>query len=174
MKTVQKTVTTNPETAIRVLKTGSCQSLSGTGKLGYQVGCEANGSIHFRVHSNTGGGFFSNEWVPLSAIQQVLDKSPNNKAITSYLLQKLFRGKSINSPAFMFAALQAEGLLKASTEKKRCFERNDPKEFMSRMKALIQSSGNPKAEDKQKPAAAGKQKAAMPGKKSATKASNKK
>lgn len=169
-----KNVTANPESEIRVLKSATCPSLSGKSKLTYLVGCTAKSEILFRVHSNNGGGFFSNEWVSMNAIQQVLDKSPNNKAITSYVLHKLFQGKSLNTPAFLVAALQNEGLLKASKEKKRCFEANDPKEFMTRMKALIQSSGNQKAEIKQKPAAAGNQKSAMPGKKSGPKASKKK
>ena len=44
---------------MRVLSTGTCDTLSGSSKLTYHIGCMPDGEIYLRVHSNTGGGFFS-------------------------------------------------------------------------------------------------------------------
>ena len=44
---------------IRILKTGSCPTLSGSGSLQYHVGHDANDGICFRITSNSGGGWYS-------------------------------------------------------------------------------------------------------------------
>ncbi|WP_223248468.1 hypothetical protein, partial [Sulfurirhabdus autotrophica] len=106
--------TTTSETVMRILKTGTCPSCSGKSNLTYHIGCAVNGesnctdesSIQFRVFSNTGNGFFSKEWIPLEVILQVLSKVPSDKPLISYVLYPLFRGKSINTPAFLLAAMK--------------------------------------------------------------------
>ena len=133
---------TSPE--IRVLKTATCPTLTGKAKLTYNIGCDTSGAVQFRLHANTGGGFFSDDWVPLSAIQAVLDKSPSNKPITSFTLFPLFRGKSANTPAFLLAALKQEGLVLGSKEKQRSYEKCEPKPFLEGIKALIDANGSAK------------------------------
>ena len=56
-----KTVTQD----IRILKIGSCESVSRKSTLTYHVGCMADGEIHLRIYANTAAGFFSQEWLPL-------------------------------------------------------------------------------------------------------------
>lgn len=129
---------------IRVLKTATCPTLTGKAKLTYHVGSAADGAIHFRLHANTGGGFFNDEWVAFSAIQAVLDKSPSGKPITSFTLFPLFRGKSANTPAFLLAALKQEGLVLGSKEKQRSYEKCEPKPFLAGIKALIDANGSAK------------------------------
>lgn len=51
------------ESDIKVIKTGTCGTLSGKSKLTYQVSTAEESGIHVRISKNTGGGFFSNEWV---------------------------------------------------------------------------------------------------------------
>lgn len=125
--------------AIRILKIATCPSMSGKSKLTYHIGGSANSEILFRVYANTASGFFSKEWITLTAIQQLFGKAPKADAITSFALMPLFKGKSINTPAFLFAGLLNEGLVKPSTTTKRCYECTDSKKFFAEVKALAAS-----------------------------------
>jgi hypothetical protein len=121
---------------VRILKIGTCPSMSGKSTLSYHVGCKAESEILFRVYANSAAGFFSKEWVALTSIQELFAKAPDPKAITSFVLLPLFHGKSINTPAFLFAGLLNEGLVKPSTTTRRCFECTDGKKFFAEVKAL--------------------------------------
>lgn len=140
-----------PQPVIRFLKTGSCPSLSGKSTLTYQIGCNAESSIQFQVAANTGGGFFSDEWVAFDTIQKVFDKQPKDKPIVSHILYPLFHGRSLNTPAFLLAVLKAEGLVKPLGDKKRGYERVDSSEFMSEIKKLINSTVDLKVEEGEQP-----------------------
>ena len=133
---------------IRILKIGTCPSLSQSSTLTYHVGHVVNGDqgdILFRVHANSSSGYFSREYVPLVAIQEIFTKEatdgtiPGNGQITSYLLHSLFKGRSSNTPGFMLAALLAEGLVQPSSINDRCYECTDGKEFFSGIQMLIDS-----------------------------------
>ena len=128
----------NPPDAIRVLKIGTCPTLSGKSKLTYQVGCNAKSEVQLCIAGNTGGGFFNNDWVSLEALQQQLDKGPSDKPITSHALYPIFRGRSINTPAFLMAVLKHEGFVSAK-DKQRSYDRLEPKAFMAEVKALMAS-----------------------------------
>ena len=144
-----KTVTPKaPEVAVRILKIASCLSLSGKSTLVYQIGVKDKTDIQLRIASNSSTGFFSQEWISFNAIQQLFSKAPANKPITSFLLHKIYEGLSVNSPAFLFAALKAEGLVEPSKESPRCYDRSDPKGFLAEVKALVASSVDLKATDK--------------------------
>ena len=144
---------TTSESAMRILKTATCPSLSGKSKLTYQIGCVGKSDLQVRISANSGHGFYSDDWVSLRDIQEVLDKAPSGEPITSFVLNELFRGKSMNTPGFLFAALKQEGLVERSKDKQRCYGRLDPKAFMAGIKALIALPVVAKAEDKKKPAA---------------------
>ena len=139
---------TNPDSAVRVLKTGTCPSLSGKSQLTYQIGCEGKSDIQFRISANSSSGFFSDDWVALSDIQEVLNKVPSGEPYTSFVLLPLFRGRSMNMPGFMFAALKQEGLVLAAKDKKRCYEHGDTKGFLAAIKVLNEDKPQ-KAEVKQ-------------------------
>lgn len=133
---------------IRILKIGTCPSLSQSATLTYHIGHVVNGDqgdILFRVHANSSSGYFSREYVPLAAIQEVFTKEaadgtvPGNGSITSYLLHSLFKGKSTNTPGFMLAALLAEGLVQVSSINDRCYECTDGKDFFAGIQVLIKS-----------------------------------
>ena len=104
------------EPPIRIVKIASCPSLSGKSTLKYNVGCTPDSKIYFRVFENSGGGFFSQEWISLGAIQKALDKASSDKELTSFLLYPLFSGRSQNSPGFLLAAVKAEGLVQSIHE----------------------------------------------------------
>jgi len=139
-----KTVT--PESDIRILKVGSCLSVSGKSTLTYHIGCTAESDIQFRVYANTGAGFFSKEWLSLNTIQEAFDKS--GKSFTSFALTSLFRGKSQNNTAFLLAVLLEEGLIKPSNDRRGGYECIDPSGFMAEVNALMDSKTALNADDK--------------------------
>ena len=155
---------------MRVLSTGTCDTLTGSSKLTYHIGSMPDGEIYLRVHSNTGGGFFSQEWVALQDILTALKKRPEGKPITSILLNPLFRGKSVNTPAFLLAVLLHEKVIRSLQGKLRRHELADPSVFTAKVDKLL--SG---AEGKAKPAkTAGKPARSAPAKKAAPPSKRKK
>ena len=127
---------TSTET-ILTLKTGNCPSRSGKSKLTYLIGSDDDSVIHFRIHGNTGNGFFNNDWIPLKTILELLGKSGG--AFTSFTLHPLLKGKSNNTPAFLIAALLEEGIIHRSVSEKRCYELSDVSVFMAKIKPLMES-----------------------------------
>ena len=160
-ETAKPAASVTAEPVIRIVKIASCPSLSGKSTLQYNVGCTPDSTVYFRVSDNSGGGFFSQEWISLGAIQKALAKANNDKELTSFLLYPLFSGRSQNSPGFLLAAVKAEGLVQASTKKRRCYERADDSVFLAEVQAWMASGEGPKVETKAgKSGAKGKGKAA--------------
>ena len=126
--------------AIRVLKIASCPSISGRSTLTYHLGVSSDSDIKLRVFANSGGGFFSREWISLKAIQQIMEKRNAANPVVSSSFGTLFAGKSANTTGFILAVLKHLGLVKPIKEKPRCYEAADPGVFMGEMKALIDSS----------------------------------
>lgn len=139
-----------PAVAIRILKIGTCPSLSGKSTLTYHIGCTTESDIQLRVFGNTGGGFFNNDWVPLAGIQKLLANVPSGKTITSFALAPTYSGKSTNSAAFLFSALMKEGLVQPAKDKKRCYEltTDAAAKFFADVKALIASDVDLKIAEK--------------------------
>ena len=90
----------NTEAPVRVLKNGTCPNLSGKSTLSYRIGGTEAGEIMLQLVGNSNPGYFNNEWVRYSAVQGLLAKEDQGKAITSFVLTPLFRGKS-NQLAFL-------------------------------------------------------------------------
>ncbi len=125
------------DSLIRILKIGTCTSLSGRSELTSHLGCNAESEIHFRVVQNSGNGQFNAEWVPLTLIEKLLTQHPADKPLTSRIMQPVFRGKSSNSPAFLFVSLKAEGLVKAGEGKDSGCLLGDIEAFRNELSALI-------------------------------------
>jgi hypothetical protein len=124
---------------ISILKTATCESLSGQSTLTYQLGYSEDKEVYVRLLENTGGGQFSNEWISLKAVQDVLEDNP--EPLTSFMLQGLFVGKSANTPAFLMAALVHEKWLRVLKGKKRGQEILDTSRFMAKMAKLVARKG---------------------------------
>lgn len=134
----------DPTGSIRILKNAHCPTLSGKSKLTYHIGCSAESEIYLRIHANDGGGFFSQEWVAWQDIQQALERVPKDQPITSIVLYSLFKGKSVNTPAFLLAVLKHEGLLRPMKGKKRSHELTDIDAFLAKVEKLVASNAKPK------------------------------
>jgi len=140
----------NTEPTVRVLKNGTCPNLSGKSTLSYRIGVDESGEIMLRITGNSNPGYFNNEWVRYSAVQDLLAKGDQGKAITSFVLTPLFRGKSTNSPSFLFAVLKQEGLVKLSESKRRCYDRCSDAAFLGNIQKLIDGKDVPAASSKGK------------------------
>ncbi len=138
-----------PAPTVRIIKVGTCLSLSGKSNLSYHIGhaiadtedsaasASAAESIMLRVNTNSSSGFFSREWVAMSKIQQELDKVPSGHGITSFTLFPIFTGRSQNSPGFLLAVLLNEGLVTHLPEKQRSYGRLPDAGFIAEMVKLI-------------------------------------
>ncbi|WP_206211875.1 hypothetical protein [Wenzhouxiangella sp. XN24] len=145
------------EGIVKVAHSATCQSLSGKSNITYQIGVHPEGAMYLRIYGNTGGGFFSPEWVALAEVQQFIAAAPKDKPLSSWSLHQLFRGKSVNTPAFLMAALVHEKWLRILKGKKRGLEVLDEAPFMAKLETLTAgktSATKPAA----KPAAAKPQK----------------
>ena len=116
--------------AIILLRKGSCKSLEGRGTLDYELGHSDSKSLYWRISQNSGGGFFSNEWIPFSAIRSALESWSADTPLTSLALRGLFKGKSANNPSFLLATLVAEGVVKALEGKRRQYTLADISAFL--------------------------------------------
>ena len=116
--------------AITLLRKGSCRSLEGRGTLNYELGNNDSNSLYWRISKNSGGGFFSNEWIPFSAIRSALESWSADTPLTSLVLRGLFKGKSANNPSFLLATLVAEGVVKALEGKRRQYTLVDISAFI--------------------------------------------
>ena len=151
---MSKKAENNEAPAIRILKIGTCPSTSGKSTLKYHLGANAESAIQIRVVDNSGGGFFSQEWIALATIQEALKQTPDGQAITSFSLRGIFRGKSVNTAGFLMAVLKHEGLVKHMQEKQRCYEAVDPAHFIADVETLIKSPVDLPAGDIAKPSSA--------------------
>lgn len=131
-----------PETEVRLLKIATCPSLSGRSTLTYQVCSRAESEVFIRVTQNSGNGQLNADWVSLATIEKLLTAHPDDKPMSSCVLLPVFRSKSSNSPAFLFAAILAEGLVKVGTEKDSGYLVGDLEAFRKSVSALIASDTN--------------------------------
>lgn len=136
------------EGIVKVVHSSTCPSLSGKSQISYQIGRHPEGTVHLRVIGNTGGGFFSPEWVALAEVQQFIADAPKDKPVSSWSLHPLFRGKSVNTPAFLMAAFVHEKWLRILRGKKRGLEVYEPKTFEAKLEKLVGTSGRQVARKK--------------------------
>ncbi|WP_291985668.1 hypothetical protein [Candidatus Accumulibacter sp. ACC007] len=125
------------EPPLRILKIARCPTVSGKSTLTYHVGCTPESAIKIRLYGNTGNGFLNQDWIAWTAIQEKLEL---HSPFTSQVLHALFSGKSLNSPGFLMAVLRAEGVVKSSTVKGRCYELTKDSGFLAEIERLMASS----------------------------------
>ena len=116
-KAPQKKTAQKDEPEVQILQTTKCNTVSGKSNITYSIGVDAQDKLFIRIASNSGGGFFSKEWVSIDGIKAVLENVPADSTISSLYLSPLFKGKSVNTPGYLLAALLNEGVL-VSPERK--------------------------------------------------------
>lgn len=145
-----------PEMAIHIHKIATCPTLSGRSQLTYHVGSDTESAVHIRVVQNSGNGQFNSNWVSLSEIEKLLTSHPADKPMTSSAMLPVFRSKSSNSPAFLFATLLAEGLVTAGKEKDSGYLLGDIAKFKEAMDSLIAAGTDLSAPADKSPEPSGK------------------
>ncbi len=128
-----------PVLAMRVLKVNSCPSLSGSSMLTYRIACNPEGEIHLNVLANSSSGRFNADPIPLATIEKLLTAHPAGTPMSARVLHPVFKSKSSNSPAFLFAALLADGLVRAGAEKDSGYILGDIEAFRQSVSALVAS-----------------------------------
>ncbi|MEN8131135.1 MAG: hypothetical protein ABFS45_13270 [Pseudomonadota bacterium] len=129
--------------SMHVLKTATCKTLSGKSTLTYQIGCTPDSVIHLRITKNDGGGFFSLEWIAFEDIQKALKDRPEGSPVLSHFITPLLKGKSVNTSAFLLAALSHLKMLRPLPGKKHQHELLDSRDFMAMLDKLMSSSEIP-------------------------------
>ncbi len=117
-KDINKTATKQEEPSLQIIQTTKCQTVSNKSTLTYNIGVDDDKAVFMRILSNTGGGYFSNEWISLENITSVLG-DVSGEHITSIHLIPLFKGKSVNTPGYLLAVLVNETVLVSVEGKKR-------------------------------------------------------
>ena len=140
----KESINITPPQVSRIIKIATCPTCSGKATLTYHFGCDDNKQVYIRIIANSGGGFFSDEWIKLADIQTALESAPF--PLSSFPLIKLFIGKSVNTPGFLLAVLKHEGLVKLLEGKIRGYEKLDPAPFMLELDKLLSSDVNLKSE----------------------------
>ena len=137
---MSKTVTKHEDNLeMRVLKTATCKTLSGKSTLTYQVGITPDSVVHIRITKNSGGGFFSDEWISYDTVQAALKKRREGQAITSFLLIPVFSGKIANNSSFLLAALKHLKLVRPLKGKQREHEQLSSQLFLDHVDKLMSS-----------------------------------
>lgn len=72
--------------------------------------CDAQ-QLYFCLLANDGGGYFSQEAVPFSAIQHCVSGINVDRPVPAKTFRSAFVGRSSNNAGFLVAALRNEGLL---------------------------------------------------------------
>jgi len=125
----------NPD--MKILKTSTCPTLTGKSTLTYQIGLSPASVVHLRISKNSGGGFFSDEWLALDDILDTLKKRPEGSPVLSHFLTPLLKGKSVNTSAFILAAMTHLKLIRPLPKKKRVHELLDPVPFLDQVTQLM-------------------------------------
>jgi len=123
------------------VKTDTCPTLSGKSKLTYQIGISPESVVYLRISKNSGGGFFSDEWLSIDSIVETLKKRPEGSPVLSHFLTPLLKGKSVNTSAFILAVMTHLKLIRPLPKKKRRHELLDPMPFLDTVTRMMDTGG---------------------------------
>jgi len=125
------------EPSLNIIHTAKCQTISGKSTLTYNFGTDNKNALFIRIKGNTGGGFYSDEWIPLNNITAVLDELPADQPISSINLFPLFNGKSVNTPGYLLASLLSEGVLSLAQGKKRVYHYSGTDKLLAKLQKKL-------------------------------------
>jgi hypothetical protein len=72
--------------------------------------------VYLALTANDGGGYFSREAVPFSAVERCVEGLAANQPILAKAFKSAFVSRSANNPGFLAAVLRQEGLLVPASE----------------------------------------------------------
>lgn len=127
--------------SIRIIKKSTCQKLSSRakGELTYHIGHDdKNKSLLFRVTANSGGGFFSKEWIALDDIVSAIDEQDSN-TFKAIIFIPLYASKGANNHGFLAATLRTESVLKSIEDQPLSHTIGNVKTFKAVMAKLVKA-----------------------------------
>ncbi len=140
MKQEMQTTTATDAAAvsnIRILLAQNCPKLSGgDSTLEYQVGCGNDLATYLRVTKNSSNGFFSNQWI---ALRDILEIMAGRESVGAAVLRPLYSNKSSNNQGFMMAVLCQVHIAEPCSSQQGSYRPLDASAFKSAVQALIDS-----------------------------------
>ena len=143
----QSAVTTKPlaespalDSAVLMIQQGQCPVISPTSSsvLSFEVGhCAKEGAFYVRVSDNTGGGFFSNEWISLADIEAAIEEQPDDLPFKATVFRKLYVSRGLNNYGFLAAVLRHLGILKPVHRAPYSHRPGDLQGFIAAMEDLL-------------------------------------
>lgn len=128
------------EDGVIVLQAIQCPSLSGLSQLTYEYGLKSGSELMIRIAGNTGTGMYSEDWVPMNEVLNILRIPAHQAAISSIVLRPLYLGKSVNTPSFLLAALKHEEVVVPDASKRGAYQVSALSAFEERLEGLLNSS----------------------------------
>lgn len=128
------------QTIIRIIHQNECNTLapSSSSKLTYQVGVDDQTfQLYIRISENSGGGFFSYEWVSLEKIQNIISKQPAKQSFRSLVFKEAYVSRGANNSGFLGAALRGLGIVDAVSKSPFNHIAGDMSAFTKSMQAHI-------------------------------------
>jgi hypothetical protein len=101
------------------IKTDTAQktSLNAKGGVAYALLKDTESTeVYFCLLANDGGGYFSREAVPFSAIQRCLTGVNADRPVPAKVFRQAFVGRSVNNAGFLVHTLRNEGLLQPARD----------------------------------------------------------
>ena len=129
--------TQKPEPNIQLLSTTKCPSISGRSQVTSAIGIDDNGEIHVRLVNNSGGGQFSNAWIPFTDILKLLESHSGGDAFTSGIFRPLFENLGSNNAGFLLAVALKEKLVEPQEGKRRKYIHGSADAFIAKVEKLI-------------------------------------
>jgi hypothetical protein len=127
---------------MRIIKRGTCPQITPTSKskLTYDVGYnEQFKTYHIRIIGNSGGGFFSNQWI---AVEDCIQAAPTGEPFKALVFKPFYESKGANNHGFLSAALREEGILNPAPKAAYSHLLGDPEAFTKAMAKLVKSKAN--------------------------------
>lgn len=96
---------TSTTSDMRILKIGTCSTLSQLSEITYMVGIPVESKeiadTCLCIAGNTSSGKWNGDWIRISDIDRLLSKLPKDQSFTAAAFNPLYPNASSNSPGFM-------------------------------------------------------------------------
>ncbi len=140
----------NAEPDIQLLTTAKCPSISGRSQITSSIGFDGEGEIHIKLVNNSGGGQFSNAWIPFADILKLLERYSGGDAFTGGVFRPLFENQGSNNAGFLLAVALKEKLVEPQEGKRRKYIHGSADAFIAKVDKL-KASKKPAASSKKPP-----------------------
>lgn len=133
------------EPDIRILKIGTCPSLSGLSDLSFTVGIPVDSKdiadACLRISGNSSSGKWNGDSIPISRIDHLLSALPQDQSFTAAAFNPLYPNASSNSPGFMAGICLHLGLI-SRVSNSRAYVRDSGEMFWAEMETALADGVN--------------------------------